>query len=88
MQALKSRNLFDRSEEEMLERGLRLYGEGRDNFVEGRVRDLVARLGHSPGPRRILDFGCGTGDTSPHLAYVFPDAEVTGAKYYLLAAKE
>jgi SAM-dependent methyltransferase len=77
---LAGQDLFDRSEEyeDMLQRGLRLSGERRDYFMEGRVRDLVARLGPAYRPRRILDFGCGTGETSAHLARVFPGAEVTG----------
>lgn len=72
--------LFDRSREyeEMLDRGLRLSGENREFFMVGRVRDLCARLPEGFRPRRILDFGCGIGDTSIHLAEVFPDAEVVG----------
>ena len=71
-------SLFDRSAEygAMLERGLRLSGEGRDFFMEGRVRALCAEL--ALPPRRILDFGCGTGETAAYLARVFPQAEVQG----------
>ena len=29
-------------------------------------------------PKRILDFGCGIGDTTKHLAAVFAEAEVIG----------
>jgi trans-aconitate methyltransferase len=71
-------SLFDRSAEygEMLARGLRLSGEDRDFFVRGRVRELSARL--PAPPRRILDFGCGIGETSAHFAECFPEAEVRG----------
>lgn len=73
-------SLFDRSAEyeEMLDRGLRLSGERRDYFLEGRVRDLRERLGPGYAPRRVLDFGCGTGETAAHLARVFPGARITG----------
>lgn len=70
--------LFERSDEyaAMLERGLQLSGESRDFFMEGRVRDLGAQLREPP--RRILDFGCGTGETAAYLAQQFPEAEVVG----------
>ncbi len=78
MHVAESDRPFDRSDEyaSMLERGLRLSGESRDFFMQGRVRDLRAQLA-SP-PRRILDFGCGTGETVAHLAQEFPQAEVLG----------
>jgi trans-aconitate methyltransferase len=63
----------------MLERGLRLSGEDRRFFIDERLRDL---RGHMPGTsevRRILDFGCGLGDTSGALADQFPGAHVVGA---------
>jgi SAM-dependent methyltransferase len=73
-----SDSLFERSDEyaAMLERGLRYSGENRDHFIAGRVSDLRAQLREAPN--RILDFGCGTGDTAAHLARVFPEAQVLG----------
>lgn len=78
METAKPHSLFDRSDEydAMLARGLRYSGEGRDFFMEGRVRDLCARL--AAPPRRILDFGCGTGETAAHFAARFPEALVVG----------
>lgn len=72
--------LFDRAEEyeEMLGRGLRLSGESSAYFLRGRVADLVEQLPESLRPVRILDFGCGLGHTTAHLARLFPAAEVHG----------
>ncbi|MBW8271307.1 methyltransferase domain-containing protein [Caldovatus aquaticus] len=49
-------------------------------FGEERLRpalDLIARIPH-PGPRRVVDLGCGAGTALPVLAARFPGAEVTG----------
>jgi trans-aconitate 2-methyltransferase len=49
-------------------------------FAEERLRpavDLIARIAH-PGPRRVVDLGCGTGSALPLLAARFPGAELTG----------
>ena len=62
----------------LLEQGIRLSGESRAFFIRGRVADLVAHLPEPRRPRRILDFGCGSGDASRHLAEVFPEADVVG----------
>jgi len=72
--------LFDKSSEydALLLRGLRLTGEAKDYFASERVRDLRAQLGAGFSPRRILDFGCGIGDTARLLADAYPQAEVVG----------
>jgi len=75
--------LFDLSAEyeEMLNRGIRLSGEDRDFFIRGRVRHLAKELPAASAEwrvRRILDFGCGTGNASSFLAATFPGAEVVG----------
>jgi SAM-dependent methyltransferase len=57
-----------------LEKGISISGEGRDYFARGRVewlRGCLAELGSSPGS--VLDFGCGTGDATPHLLSLAPD---------------
>lgn len=73
-------DLFDREEEydAMLDRGLRLTGEAKDYFVQGRLGLLRDVLPKGFSPRRILDFGCGTGGTTAALAAEFTDARVTG----------
>jgi SAM-dependent methyltransferase len=72
--------LFDKSDEyeAMLAQGLRLSGEDRHYFIEGRLQALRRLLGSAFRPRAILDFGCGIGDTAARLATLYPDAEVTG----------
>jgi SAM-dependent methyltransferase len=71
---------FERASEyeALLAQGTRLSGEERLFFVRGRVADLVSHLPPGFVPRRILDFGCGLGDTSRHLADAFRGADVVG----------
>lgn len=75
-----SQELFDQasSYEQMLNRGLRLSGEDRTFFMDGRLTRLRALLPADYVPARILDFGCGTGETSPELLERFPGARVVG----------
>ena len=51
-----------------LAEGLAVSGENREYFAEGRVKWLASRL-HRMGsrPSLVIDFGCGTGSTSPIL---------------------
>lgn len=72
--------LFDLAEEydEMLYRGLSLSGEDKHFFIRGRVQSLYGQLPPDFRPRRILDFGCGIGDTIDYLAKLFPSAHVVG----------
>lgn len=74
--------LFDRAEEydAMLQQGLQLSGEDKQFFIRGRLADLRQRLPAHFQPQRILDFGCGIGDTSVLLAQAFPGARVVGAE--------
>lgn len=73
-------DFFDKSSEyeQMLEAGIRLSGENREWFMRQRIRSLRDRLPAGFRPRRVLDFGCGIGDTAAHLAEVFPEAEIVG----------
>jgi len=72
--------LFDLSAEytQMLNQGLRLSGESQEFFIDGRLKSLRPHLPADFAPRRILDFGCGTGIACGHLARMFPAAEVFG----------
>src|SRR5579885_1785129 len=73
--------LFDRASDydEMLQRGLRLSGEDKGYFIEGRLSRLAHFLPAGFTATRILDFGCGTGDTTRQLVRHFPGASVVGA---------
>jgi SAM-dependent methyltransferase len=75
-----SEELFDLSEqyEEMLRMGVSLSGEDPAYFMRGRIDDLAERLPAGWKPNRILDFGCGTGESSAYLADKFPEASVMG----------
>lgn len=72
--------LFDLSEQydEMLRKGVGLSGEDPAFFLYGRVDDLRKNLPAGFKPARILDFGCGTGESSAYLAKVFPGSTVLG----------
>jgi len=62
-----------------LEKGISVSGEGKEFFAKGRVAWLAKCLkieGYSP--KRILDFGCGTGSAVPFLLGLCPDAELVG----------
>lgn len=71
--------LFDRAAEyeAMLNQGIGLSGENQEFFISGRIEDMRSQI--PPGPRRILDFGCGTGKACARLADAFPLAQVVGA---------
>jgi SAM-dependent methyltransferase len=58
---------------------LRLSGEQRDFFARGRVASLIEHLPAGFQIRRVLDYGCGSGETAARLADEFPDAEIVGA---------
>lgn len=71
--------LFDRAAEyeAMLSQGIGLSGENQEFFISGRIQDMRSQV--PPSPRRILDFGCGTGKSCAKLADVFPEAQIVGA---------
>jgi SAM-dependent methyltransferase len=72
--------LFDlsREYEQMLDQGIRLSGENQEFFIRGRLQSLRARLGSNFAPVRILDYGCGIGTTTQHLAVLFPGTQILG----------
>ena len=61
-----------------LQQGLRLSGESKGYFIEGRISFLRKILPPAFVPKRVLDFGCGQGDSLPALADRFPGAEIFG----------
>jgi SAM-dependent methyltransferase len=71
---------FADSYDESLQQGLSVSGENKDYFAEQRIRWLAGRLNELTfTPRRILDFGCGTGSATPFFRSVFPAAAIVGA---------
>src|SRR5882724_6915837 len=72
--------LFDLSNEysQMLNQGIRLSGESQEFFIRGRLDSLQSHLPADFTVRRVLDFGCGIGTATAHLAARFPHAEVVG----------
>ena len=62
-----------------LERGLSVAGESKDYFARSRVAWLSGNLrALRERPRRILDYGCGTGSAVPHLIDSFSTASIVG----------
>lgn len=62
-----------------LQQGLSVSGESKEYFAEGRVRHLSQRLAAlGVNPTRILDFGCGTGSSTPWLLGLNPAAALRG----------
>jgi SAM-dependent methyltransferase len=57
------------SYEAALDQGLAVSGETREFFARGRLAWLAGclRLRGEPAPGSVLDFGCGTGSTTPFL---------------------
>jgi SAM-dependent methyltransferase len=60
-----------------LDRGISLSGESKDFFARGRVEWLRGCV-DGVRPERVLDYGCGTGSTSPLLRDVLGASSVIG----------
>jgi len=75
-------DLFKQAEEyeSILNQGLSLAGESKDYYIEGRIDDLKSALPENYKVNRILDYGCGTGETTVRLKSCFPTAEVIGSE--------
>jgi len=73
---------FDKFAEEYLathKTNLALTGEQPDYFARYKIVEVARRLrALGAAPRRILDFGCGIGNSVPHLRQAFPQAQITG----------
>jgi trans-aconitate methyltransferase len=72
--------LFDKAEsyDQMLDEGLSVTGEGKDFYAVGRLAHMQKVLPEGFSPKRILDFGCGVGETTTLISEIYPDAEVLG----------
>ncbi len=72
--------LFDKAEsyDEMLNQGLSVTGEDKDFYAEARLHHMQKNLPESFQPTRILDFGCGIGETTILLSKIYPNATVWG----------
>jgi SAM-dependent methyltransferase len=57
-----------------------LTGEDPEYFARYKVEAVAARLKRLglPAPQRVLDFGCGIGNSAPHLRAAFPGAAIVG----------
>lgn len=66
--------------EQALNKGVSLSGESPDYFAEKRVEYTAfwLRALGTPAPRRVADFGCGVGNSTPHFRRHFPQAELLG----------
>jgi trans-aconitate methyltransferase len=68
------------SYDQLLNTALSATGESKEYFADGRVRrvaELLHRLNYPPC-HRAMDFGCGTGSSTPFLKKYFPAAHLVG----------
>jgi SAM-dependent methyltransferase len=77
------RSEFDRFADEYIashKGSLGVTGEEPEYFHRYKIEELVKRYQAKglPMPSRILDFGCGIGNSIPHLKAAFPAAQITG----------
>ena len=72
---------FAENYDEAIQRGLAVSGEKKEFFAAGRVAWLARRLGEAGlVPRRILDYGCGTGTSAPLLLGLAGAEQVLGVE--------
>ncbi|SRR5260221_8710610 len=72
---------FDRyvdTYKEIINRGAAITGESFEYFIDLRLRLLAERLAETgePTPRKVLDFGCGIGETERIMRDRFPEARI------------
>lgn len=72
---------FDKFAEEYLathKSNLAVTGESPDYFAQYKIVEVARRLKRLRlCPQRVLDFGCGIGNSAPHLRDAFPQAQIT-----------
>lgn len=82
MSAPESKTEFDRyaaDYDAALAQGISVSGEDKDFFARGRVAWLARCLRKiSVQPKSVLDFGCGTGQSAPHLLNILGAEKVLG----------
>lgn len=62
-----------------LNKGLSLTGESKEYFAEGRMRWVLRHLrALNLTPARALDFGCGTGSSTPYFFDILGSEHLTG----------
>jgi SAM-dependent methyltransferase len=67
---------FAQDYDQALNQGLSISGEDKNYFARGRLQWLARRLNkHDEHPRRILDFGCGTGSSTPFFSECLGDVQ-------------
>jgi len=77
-------NEFDRhadNYEKTLDQSLRISGYSSAYFTERKIREMrsfIRRHEISDLKLRILDFGCGIGNSEPYIASYFPGSEIFG----------
>src|SRR5690242_17968749 len=72
-------NEFADDYDRMLERGLSVSGERKEYFAQERINWLKSCMDQlSFAPQRIMDYGCGTGMTTPLLGERFHAESVVG----------
>jgi 2-polyprenyl-3-methyl-5-hydroxy-6-metoxy-1,4-benzoquinol methylase len=73
---------FDKFAEEYLathKSNLAITGEEPDYFARYKIVETARRLkALKLAPKQVLDFGCGIGNSAPHLHEAFPEAKITG----------
>jgi SAM-dependent methyltransferase len=73
---------FDKFAEEYLathETNLAVTGESPEYFARYKIVEVARRLrALGLSPKRVLDFGCGIGNSAPYLREAFPEAAITG----------
>lgn len=75
---------FDRYAEdynEILEKTLAVSGEGKEYYARGRIAWLARQLDElGLRPRSVMDFGCGTGSTTPWIHQLLNAESVLGVE--------